>query len=141
MPQKDVHFKGPGQWHTQAVAARKKESAKTPWEAGRPLTPDQLNVARTAGSSGGTRESASAAPGGNPGANPLSPSQLGWTGGVMGMFHGNSAESAPFKGEPTRDSLTQPPPGYQTPSPNYAYGTGPKESLNKPFDPYNQGSH
>jgi hypothetical protein len=125
----------------KAVAARKKESAKTPWEAGRPLTPDQLNVARTAGSSGGTRESASAAPGGNPGANPLSPSQLGWTGGVMGMFHGNSAESAPFKGEPTRDSLTQPPPGYQTPSPNYAYGTGPKESLNKPFDPYNQGSH
>src|SRR5205814_1206972 len=44
-------------------------------------------------------------------------------------------ETAPFKGEPTRDSLTQPPPGYQTPSPNFAYGTGPKESLNKPYNP------
>ena len=47
------------------------------------------------------------------------------------MFGGNKTETAPFKGEPTRDSLTQPPPGYQTPSPNFAYGTGPKESLNK----------
>jgi hypothetical protein len=29
-----------------------------------------------------------------------------------------------------------PPPGYQTPSPNFAYGTGPKESLNmKVYDP------
>ena len=48
---------------------------------------------------------------------------------------GNKAEVAPFKGEPTRDSLTQPPPGYQTPSPNFAYGTGPKESLNKEYNP------
>ena len=31
-------------------------------------------------------------------------------------------------------SLTQPPSGYQTPSPNFAYGTGPKESLNKEYD-------
>ena len=43
--------------------------------------------------------------------------------------------TAPFKGEPTRESLTQPPAGYQTPSPNFAYGTGPKESLNKEYDP------
>ena len=27
------------------------------------------------------------------------------------------------------------PPGYQTPSPNFAYGTGPKESLNKEYNP------
>ena len=71
----------------------------------------------------------------------MSPSQLGFTGGFMSMFHGNTAEQAPFQGEPTRDSLTQPPVGYQTPSPNYAYGTGPKESLFKGFDPYNQQSH
>ena len=43
------------------------------------------------------------------------------------MFGGNKAEVAPFKGEPTREALTQPPAGYQTPSPNYAYGTGPKQ--------------
>ena len=65
----------------------------------------------------------------------LSPAQLGYTGGFSGLFGGNKTETAPFKGEPTRDSLTQPPPGYQTPSPNFAYGTGPKESLNKPYNP------
>ena len=27
------------------------------------------------------------------------------------------------------------PSGYQTPSPNFAYGTGPKESLNKEYNP------
>jgi len=65
----------------------------------------------------------------------LSPSQLGFTGGFSSLFGGNKAEVAPFKGEPTRESLTQPPSGYQTPSPNFAYGTGPKESLNKEYNP------
>jgi len=64
----------------------------------------------------------------------LSPSQLGYSGGLSGLFGGNKSESAPFKGEPTRESLTQPPAGYQTPSPNFEYGTGPKESLNKRYD-------
>jgi hypothetical protein len=40
-------------------------------------------------------------------------------------------EVGQFKGEPTRETLTQPPPGYQTPSPNYAYGVGLKEQRNK----------
>ena len=73
---------------------------------------------------------------GNSAANPiLSPSQLGFDGKLNSLFGGNKAETAPFKGEPTRDSLTQPPVGYQTPSPNFAYGTGPKESLNKEYNP------
>ena len=72
---------------------------------------------------------------GNSNTNPiLSPSQLGYTGGLS-IFGGTKVETAPFKGEPTRDSLTQPPVGYQTPSPNFAYGTGPKESLNKEYNP------
>ena len=54
---------------------------------------------------------------------------------LSGLFGGNKSETAPFKGEPTRESLTQPPPGYQTPSSNFAYGTGPKESLNKEYNP------
>jgi hypothetical protein len=126
----------------KAIAARKKDKPKDIYQSGMPLSPSELNVAKTAvGTSGGTRDSDSAAPGGNPAANSLSPSQLGFTGGFMSMFHGNTAEQAPFTQEPARDSLTQPPPGYQTPSPNYAYGTGPKESLFKGFDPYSQGSH
>jgi hypothetical protein len=33
-----------------------------------------------------------------------------------------------FVKEPERSELSQPPAGYQTPSPNYAYGAGPMES-------------
>ena len=40
---------------------------------------------------------------------------------LMGM-HLN--EEAQFTGEPTRGSLTQPPPGYQTPSAAQPYGLG-----------------
>ena len=65
----------------------------------------------------------------------LSPSELGFSGGFSSLFGGSKTETAPFKEEPTRDALTQPPPGYQTPSPNFAYGTGPKESLNKEYNP------
>lgn len=54
----------------------------------------------------------------------LSPSELGYKGGLLGMFSKKDPEAEKFKGEPTRESLTQPPTGYQTPSPNYAYGTG-----------------
>jgi hypothetical protein len=114
-----------------AIAARKKEN-KDPIEASRVLMPSELKQ-RGGKSTGG--ESVDQ-PGGNPGATAiLSPSQLGYSGGFGGLFGGTKTETAPFKGEPTRESLTQPPSGYQTPSPNFAYGTGPKESLNKEYNP------
>ena len=120
-----------------AIAARKKVN-KDPLEASRILTPSELAQAKGKASSGGDSVDQ---PGGNPGTNAvLSPSQLGYSGGFSGLFGGNKAETAPFKGEPTRESLTQPPPGYQTPSPSYAYGTGPKESLNKEYNP-SQGKY
>jgi hypothetical protein len=115
-----------------AIAARKKEN-KDPREASRLLTPSELNVGRTAAP---IRTNNDPEQPGNSSNNPmLSPSQLGYNGGFSGLFGGNKAETAPFKGEPTRESLTQPPSGYQTPSPNFAYGTGPKESLNKEYNP------
>jgi hypothetical protein len=42
----------------------------------------------------------------------------------IGLFNifGNKAEQAQFVHEPARVNLTQPPVGYQTPSPNYPYG-------------------
>jgi hypothetical protein len=116
-----------------AIAARKKEN-KDPVEASRLLTPSELNKRgpKTSNAGSDSRD----APGGNAGAVLLSPSQLGYEGGFSGLFGGNKSETAPFKGEPTRESLTQPPSGYQTPSPNFAYGTGPKESLvNKEYNP------
>ncbi len=116
-----------------AIAARKKDN-KDPREASRVLMPSELDKRAPKQSTAGSDSVDQ--PGGNPGANAvLSPSQLGYSGGFSGLFGGSKVETAPFKGEPTRDSLTQPPVGYQTPSPNFAYGTGPKESLNKEYNP------
>jgi hypothetical protein len=115
-----------------AIAARKKEN-KDPLEASRVLTPAELERGRTAATA---RKNSDPLQPGITDTNPiLSPSQLGYNGGLSGLFGGSKVETAPFKGEPTRESLTQPPPGYQTPSPNFAYGTGPKESLNKDYNP------
>src|SRR6266566_5701324 len=115
-----------------AIAARKKEN-KDPREASRVLMPSELNVGKTAARPRTNNDPVQPGTSSN---NPvLSPSQLGYNGGFSGLFGGNKTETAPFKGEPTRESLTQPPSGYQTPSPNFAYGTGPKESLNKEYSP------
>jgi hypothetical protein len=120
-----------------AIAARKNTN-KDPREASRVLAPSELAQKSDKKSSGG--ESVDQ-PGGNPGATAiLSPEQLGYKGGFSGLFGGSKTETATFKSEPTRESLTQPPPGYQTPSPNFAYGTGPKESLNKEYNP-SQGKY
>lgn len=60
----------------------------------------------------------------NEGSGILSPSQLGFTSNFLGMFSSKKDEAAPFTGEPSRESLTQPPPGYQTPSSAQAYTGG-----------------
>jgi hypothetical protein len=126
-----------GQKRKAAKAARKNDN-KDPREASRVLSPSELAVGKTAPAK---RQAETNMPG-DPGATAiLNPSQLGWEGGFLGMFKGNKTETAPFKGEPTRDTLTMPPPGYQTPSPDYAYGTGPKESMvNKVYNP-SQGKY
>jgi hypothetical protein len=125
--------KDPDEARRKAAIARRKKENKDPIEASRILTPSELNATRTTPPD---RTNNDPVQPGNSFNNPiLSPSQLGFTGGFSGLFGGNKAETAPFKGEPTRESLTQPPTGYQTPSPNFAYGTGPKESLNKEYNP------
>jgi hypothetical protein len=107
------------------IEARKKEVKKQPWQEAQPLTQAEID----AGKKQQAAVDKSAEPV-EPGVakNPsLMPEQLGYTGGLLGIFKGNSSEEKPFKGEPTRDSLTEPPVGYQTPSPNFAYGTGPQK--------------
>jgi hypothetical protein len=124
--------KDPDEARRKAAIAARKKSKPDPMEAGRILTPSELNAARTAPQASTSNDPIQP---GDTLSNPiLSPSQLGFT-GFTNVFGGNKAEVAPFKGEPTRESLTQPPVGYQTPSPNFAYGTGPKESLNKEYNP------
>ncbi len=47
-----------------------------------------------------------------------------------GLF--KKEQYATFTGEPSRQSLTDPPPGYQTPSPDQPYGIGPAGTKYKP---------
>src|ERR1700722_13838242 len=125
--------KDPDEARRKAAIARRKKENKDPVEAARVLTPSELNAGRTAAP---VRTNNDPVQPGDSVNNPvLSPSQLGFDGKLSTIFGGNKTEVAPFKGEPTRESLTQPPAGYQTPSPNFAYGTGPKESLNKDYNP------
>ncbi|MBY0380869.1 MAG: hypothetical protein K2W78_02980 [Xanthobacteraceae bacterium] len=66
----------------------------------------------------------------------LSPSELGFNNGMFSKIFGQQkAETKTFVAEPPRESLTQPPAGYQTPSSEYAYGAGPIKS--KTVEPYN----
>jgi hypothetical protein len=119
--------KDPDVARRKAAIAERKKSKPSPIESARPLTPSELNVGRTAAPARTDNDPVQPGVSSSP---VLSPSQLGFDGRLSSMFGGSKSESAPFSGEPTRESLTQPPPGYQTPSPNFMYGTGPKESLN-----------
>jgi hypothetical protein len=124
--------KDPDEARRKAAIAARKKAKPDPIEASRILTPSELNAGRTAAP---TRTNNDPVQPGVSNSPLLSPSQLGFDGKFSNLFGGNKTETAPFKGEPTRDSLIQPPAGYQTPSPNFAYGTGPKESLNKEYNP------
>lgn len=68
--------------------------------------------------------------------NQVPPSELGWKGSLFGaMFGDKKEETAKFTGEPPRSTLTDPPTGYQTPSPDQPYGVG-KALAPKPTDNY-----
>lgn len=132
--------KDPDEARRKAYRKARAEEDKDPLKAAAILSPSELNKGKTAhtSASGGAGDSDSLAPGGEPGRTAiLSPSQMGYTGGLFKMFHGKQDDSKPFKEEPPRESLTQPPVGYQTPSPDYAYGTGAdaRKSLNTDYNP------
>jgi hypothetical protein len=102
-------------------------------ENARALRPDELKGKPGTGSSGTepVRPSAEEA------ARPLNPSQLGggsknWLDSLSSSFGVQRPETAPFTGEPPRTSMTAPPPGYQTPSPNQPYGVGVETVKAKP---------
>lgn len=50
------------------------------------------------------------------------------------IFGGSKNESERFTGEPARSALTDPPPGYQTPSPNQPYGLSSGTTAPKPVN-------
>src|SRR4051794_27761563 len=94
------------------------ESALTPDELRRGINPRAPRVTDPSQTTGSIEEA-------NVG-RPMSPTQLN----NKGIFNWNALmgthlnEQAKFENEPTRNALTQPPAGYQTPSSAYPYGAG-----------------
>ncbi|WP_426423070.1 hypothetical protein [Bradyrhizobium genosp. A] len=119
----------------EAIAERKKAGNKATeyLKNARPLTPAELDAHKTAAPDRTSNDPVQ--PGSNTNNPTLSPAQLGYTGGLWKLFSGgNTGESKPFTSEPPRQSLVEPPPGYQTPSSNYAYGAGEDKSRRTYFD-------
>jgi hypothetical protein len=107
-----------------AEKARLKAGAISAEEQGRALRPEELDAAGRKASDG---KPAAAGPTAEDTARPLSPAELGSKNVFSKLFSGIGAskeEVAPFTGEPPRTSMTAPPAGYQTPSPNQPYGVG-----------------
>lgn len=118
----------------EAIAQRKKGGNKVSdyYKNSLPLSPAELNAHKTAGPDKTVNDPAQ--PGANINHPTMSPAELGYTGGLFKMFSGSKDEAKQFTAEPPRQSLTEPPPGYQTPSSNYAYGTGEDRSRRTYFD-------
>jgi hypothetical protein len=125
-------------WPKDADTRLKKKNRADPYQvnryrdySGRPLLPNEVEGKRGAGERAApdSRQNADNASG-----RALSPYELGGKGNVFSsMFSSKDrTESAVFLGEPSRGSLTQPPPGYLTPSPNYPYGLSPSREAPKP---------
>ena len=116
--------------------ANRNQKRRTPEEEARALTPAELDAPGRA-ARGSSRPNPTG-PQDSEGADnrALRPSELGYKGGLLGnLFKDNTkAESATFSQEPARSSLTQPPPGYQTPSASHVYGITPRKEQAKPFD-------
>jgi len=119
-------------------AAKKKQPNRTAGEAAdaeaRPLSRTELDRGRTAAGStqpGGTVTKDADADA----SRALRPNELGSKSLFSNMFSSapwaDKTEVGSFSGEPTRENLTAPPPGYQTPSPNQPYGLGPSRDERK----------
>jgi hypothetical protein len=109
-------------------------------EQSRPISPDELNRGRgVTAQSGGSN-----AAGVDNEGRPVAPSELGYFGGLFSGrawgFGGSRDEVGTFTTEPPRSQLTEPPPGYQTPSPAQPYGVSKRIERTpvQPFDPARQ---
>jgi hypothetical protein len=89
-------------------------------EEGRPLRPDELIPKGSRASSGGSS--------GSGGSGQIEQKRSG----VLSFDWFKKEEYGTFTGEPPRASLTDPPAGYQTPSPDQPYGIPPDRKAYKP---------
>lgn len=126
-------------------AAKRKaaSNAQTAIEnSGRPISPGELDPAGVP--RGQTADSGrSNAPSSGAEGRPVAPSELGYFGGLFSGrawgfgFGGYQDETGTFTNEPARTQLTEPPPGYQTPSTDQPYGVTRRieRSKTEQFDP------
>ncbi len=112
--------------------ARAERRTFDPIKAGDPLKPNELAAGRT--------DKPATKNGDGPDHSPeMTPSQLGYVGGLWNNFLGlgktftgeKQVETATFSREPARNSLTDPPSGYRTPSPAQPYGINSKAEIPK----------
>jgi hypothetical protein len=136
-PQTDQATRAANWPNDPSVKRRKQEAEKrrsggsiyNEHEDARALRPDELEMGRLLRRGSATAPTDEAKDG-----KPMRPSELGYTGGVFGTLFGSSKEAeTKFTGEPPRSSLTEPPPGYQTPSPTQPYSAKSEKWL--PFIP------
>ncbi len=110
-----------------AERARLKASADPAADEARPLSTTEIERGRVAASKSGP-----ASPEADDAQRPMRPDELGnkrsFFDNVFNMFTPGKPESAQFTSEPPRASMTAPPPGYQTPSPEQPYGLGQKDN-------------
>jgi hypothetical protein len=106
----------------QSATKKNRRIASEVMEAeARPLPRSELDKGRIPAGSGQTK----AAPTPEESARPMRPDELKSKSLFSGMFSRSKTETTAFEEEPARDSLTAPPSGYRTPSPNQPYGVGP----------------
>ena len=122
----------------EAAAERNRNISEEREREQNPLRPDQL----TPGARGKQQKRQPARDDGfQPPASgfgsPLMPSELGYKGNMYdAMFGKKKEEQAKFTGEPPRTTLTEPPPGYQTPSPAQPYGLASGVAPQKAYNDY-----
>src|SRR5215470_10516142 len=115
-----------------ARKARAERKPLDPYKAGDPLKPSELAAGRTDRPGVKTSEGPDHSP-------EMTPSQLGYTGGLWSSILGlgktftgeKDIETAKFAREPARHSLTDPPLGYRTPSASQPYGINAKAEAEK----------
>lgn len=136
----------PASWPVDPDAKKRKAAAKAklytqanksnqgsldPESEGGGLLPGQLNPGGAPTITGSTRPADTTIEDGAP----IAPSKLGYIGGLFtNAVNPNREETGTFTGEPPRANLTQPPTGYQTPSPTAPYGVSKKRAPAKARD-------
>ncbi len=122
------------------TAAKKNQRQRSSEEDDRALTPAELNAYGRKPTGSTVLNPSGPQDAEFDGQRAQRPGELGYKGGLFGgLFKDNTKpEVATFSSEPARSELTQPPPGYRTPSPSHPYGLTPRQEAAKPYDYVNK---